>query len=910
MTRKTRFVSIAAAALLLLSGCSQGQDSVSSSEGTQTQAAAEQSSSGSTAPAASGDTSAADTSAAQGAAQSGETAGETAGAASESAAPAAAAVTEAATAKASAPSVQPGLSADSGEYEGRKAQSQFNYGEALQKSIMFYDLQRSGKLPDNFRCNWRGDSCLNDGKDNGLDLSGGFLDAGDNVKFNLPMSYTTALLAWSVYENRDAYEESGQLQYILDNIRWGNDYFIKCHPEPNVYYYQVGDGNADHSWWGPVECVEAQMSRPSYKVDLSNGGSAVAAGTAASLASCAVIFKETDPAYAELCTRHAKELYTYAETVQSDKGYTAANGFYTSFGGFNDELSFASYWLYKATGDSSYLVKAKSYLGDGGDPTWALCWDDKSFGTACLLAKETGSEKVRKILEKHLDYWTDKITRTPGGLAYLDQWGALRYATTTAFVALSYADSPNCPEDKAKKYKEFAKTQIDYALGSSGRSYVVGFGENSPKNPHHRTAHGSYTNNIGDPADNRHILYGALVGGPNRDDTYSDDRNNYINNEVACDYNAGFTGALAKLYAEYGGETLKNFGAIETPDDELYADATINVNGEDFVEIKALVYNKTAFPARVTDNLKLCYFFDISEIKAAGGSADDLVVTTNYMQGGNASDVLCWNDAKDLYYVAIDFTGTNIYPGSQDAYKKEVQFRIRNTKGVWDNSNDPSYIDVGAVSSGTMTKALNMALYEGDKLVFGTEPNESNTGDAIKDIKPAANAGNNGGNSGNGGGYTGSGTANTSPAVQISDKGTVSVSLEQQQASGKGNTISFSLKITNTGDTGIDLSKLTADYFFTNDGGGDIVFECDYADIQGSTYQACTDTISGSFSEASGDKADTKCTIKSSGTLAGGDTLTVNVRIHKSDWTDFDLGNDLSGANADKITVTYNGKKL
>ena len=79
----------------------------------------------------------------------------------------------------------PGLSADSGEYEGRVGTSEFNYGEALQKSIMFYDLQRSGKLPDNFRCNWRGDSCLSDGSDNGLDLSGGFLDAGDNVKFNL-----------------------------------------------------------------------------------------------------------------------------------------------------------------------------------------------------------------------------------------------------------------------------------------------------------------------------------------------------------------------------------------------------------------------------------------------------------------------------------------------------------------------------------------------------------------------------------------------------------------------------------------------------------------------------------------------------------------------------------------------------
>ena len=812
------------------------------------------------------------------------------------------------------------LSADSGQREGTPATSVFNYGEALQKSIIFYDLQRSGDLPDGIRTNWRGDSCLKDGSDNGIDLSGGFLDAGDNVKFNLPMSYTTALLAWSVIEDRDAYKKSGQLQYILDNIRWGNDYFIKCHPEPNVYYYQVGDGSADHSWWGPVEVVDVQMKRPSYKVDLSHGGSTVAAGTAASLASCAVVFKDADKAYADKCLKHAKELFDYAETVKSDSGYTAANGFYNSHSGFNDELAFAAYWLFKATEDYSYLTKSATYYGGGGNAQWALCWDDKNIGTAVLLAKELGSEKYTTFIEQHLDYWMNSLKKTPKGLAYLDQWGALRYATTTAFVALSYADSGKCSADKAEKYRAFAKSQVDYALGSSGRSYMIGFGENYPQNPHHRTAHGSYANNIGEPVNTRHILYGALIGGPNSDDSYSDDRNNYTNNEVACDYNAGFTGALAKLYSIYGGQTLKNFGAVETPDEELYTDATVNVNGSDFVEIKALVYNKTAFPARNTDDLKLCYFFDISEIKEAGGSASDLVVSTNYMQGGAASDVLCWNEEKNLYYVAVDFTGTNIYPGGQDSYKKEVQFRIRNTKGVWDNSNDPSFIDVGAVNSGTLTKAYNMALYEGNKLVFGTEPNEKNTGDAIKNIKPAQNSGNSGnsgnsssgGNSGNNGGsgYTGSGTVNNAPAVEVSDKGTVSVSLEQQSASGKGNTIGFSLKIKNTGSAGIDLSKLTAEYLFTNDGGGDIVFECDYADIQGSTYQAVTDSISGSFSSATGEKADTKCTITSSGVLPGGDTLTVNVRIHKSDWTDFDLGNDYSGGNADHITVTYNGKKL
>ena len=323
------------------------------------------------------------------------------------------------------------LSAYADKYEGREQTSDYNYGEALQKSILFYDLQRSGKLPADKRTNWRGDSCLNDGSDAGLDLSGGFFDAGDNVKFNLPMSYTCSMLAWSVIEDFDSYKESGQLEYALDNIRWGNDYFIKCHPEANVYYYQVGDGNADHGWWGSAEVIEAQMKRPSYKVDLNNGGSCVTAGTAAALASCAVLFKDSDSAYSNTCIKHAKELFNYAETVKSDAGYTAANGFYTSNSGFYDELAWAAYWLYKATGESSYLDKSKSYLAQtSGDYKWAQCWDDVSYGTALLLAKETGEQQYKDRIEKHLDYWLSGVAYTPKGLAWLDTWGALRYSTT------------------------------------------------------------------------------------------------------------------------------------------------------------------------------------------------------------------------------------------------------------------------------------------------------------------------------------------------------------------------------------------------------------------------------------------------------------------------------------------------
>ncbi len=209
-----------------------------------------------------------------------------------------------------------------------KAASNYNYGEALQKAIMFYEFQRSGKLPDDKRDNWRGDSAMNDGADVGLDLTGGWYDAGDHVKFNLPMAYSQTMLAWAVYEAEDALANSGQLEYLLDSIKWVSDYLIKCHPSPNVYYYQVGNGHADHSWWGPAEVM--QMERPSYKVDMSNPGSTVVGEAAAALASASIVFSDRDPAYAETCLNHAKELFAFAETSKSDSGYKAAEGFYSS----------------------------------------------------------------------------------------------------------------------------------------------------------------------------------------------------------------------------------------------------------------------------------------------------------------------------------------------------------------------------------------------------------------------------------------------------------------------------------------------------------------------------------------------------------------------------------------------------
>jgi endoglucanase len=54
--------------------------------------------------------------------------------------------------------------------------AEYNYNQVLYLSYLFYETQRSGPLPDNNRIPWRGNSAMDDGKDVGLDLTGGYYD--------------------------------------------------------------------------------------------------------------------------------------------------------------------------------------------------------------------------------------------------------------------------------------------------------------------------------------------------------------------------------------------------------------------------------------------------------------------------------------------------------------------------------------------------------------------------------------------------------------------------------------------------------------------------------------------------------------------------------------------------------------
>lgn len=167
-----------------------------------------------------------------------------------------------------------------------------------------------------------------------MDLTGGYYDAGDNVKFGFPMAFTTTMLSWSVLEYGK--RMGPELQNARVAVRWATDYLLKAATAtPGKLYVGVGDPNADHHCWERPEDMDTP--RTVYSVSPSNPGSDVAAETAAALAAASMVFLTVDPNYSRLLLRTAKNVMDFAikyRGAYSDSLGSAVCPFYCSYSGY------------------------------------------------------------------------------------------------------------------------------------------------------------------------------------------------------------------------------------------------------------------------------------------------------------------------------------------------------------------------------------------------------------------------------------------------------------------------------------------------------------------------------------------------------------------------------------------------
>ncbi|RVW99489.1 Endoglucanase 8 [Vitis vinifera] len=314
------------------------------------------------------------------------------------------------------------------------------------------DGQRSGRLPPSQRMTWRKDSALNDGTESNVDLVGGYYDAGDNVKFNFPMAFTTTLLAWSVLEFGQFM--GSDLQYALDAIRWGTDYFLKATSIPGTVFAIVGDPYGDHSCWQRPEDMDTP--RTSYAVTTTNPGSESQQRWLLPL--------QPLPWYFRLLMLniplHFSTGLQWCSTLQICIGVPIMM--------FLDELIWAAAWLYKATNNQSYWDYVLKHINSlpqyikrmdtngmpvSGGSFAEFGWDSKHAGINILVSKLVIDRQLNpspfvfnadkfacSILPESP---TKSVTYSPGGLLFKPGSCNMQHVTALSFLLLVYSRYSN-----------------------------------------------------------------------------------------------------------------------------------------------------------------------------------------------------------------------------------------------------------------------------------------------------------------------------------------------------------------------------------------------------------------------------------------------------------------------------------
>ncbi len=150
-------------------------------------------------------------------------------------------------------------------------------------------------------------------------------------------------------------------------------------------------------------------------------------------------------------------------------------------------MLWSSAWLYRATGQIKYQQDYTKWWTEfdlNYTPNTAD-WSLKLAQAQVLLARIDGSIEYTTAARTFCDkFVNDPPVITPKGLVFISLWGSLRHISNVVYVCLQAASIGI----NSESYRSFAENQMGYILGDTGRSFVVGFGQNSPVSPHHRAA--------------------------------------------------------------------------------------------------------------------------------------------------------------------------------------------------------------------------------------------------------------------------------------------------------------------------------------------------------------------------------------------------------------------------------------
>ncbi len=272
--------------------------------------------------------------------------------------------------------------------------------------------------------------------------------------------------------------------------------------------------------------------------------------------------------------RHAEGLWDLAINSSPKQVYSVATpvaGQSYPSSDWEGDVAFAGLWLSLAKGDPSYANQGLAYYPNGTNPyagvNAALNWDRKQSALPVLatqIAQHNASlglnmTRFQTDSEAYFDHLLNgqmqDVSQTKGGLYWWkgdSDSASLNPALNAAFIADLYSGFATTSA-KTAAYRNLADSQVDYLLGNNNYNgpFIVGQHPNSPKNPHSAMASGGtdITNINNSPPTEAHVLYGAVIGGPDKKDRLFDIRDDWPEMEIALDYNAPLVAAAVSRIA-------------------------------------------------------------------------------------------------------------------------------------------------------------------------------------------------------------------------------------------------------------------------------------------------------------------------------------------------------------------------
>ncbi len=234
-----------------------------------------------------------------------------------------------------------------------------------------------------------------------VNMTGGWYDAGDYIKFTLTNAYTTYVLIKALEKNPDFFSNSS----IKEEIKFGLKYLSKTLPSDYTFIIQTG-GYLDHQQelrLPETDLLDGKREAYSSLSSTQMGYTCAALSIGAKNAQLIGIDEETRKEYSELTKRIyvlAKENITKTawwqgneqELTQTEKpnmGGTGWENFYADDSPY-DNMSLAALELFRLTKSKNYKKDAVYYAKKAG-PGWWASWGNCNMYANNGISKLTGS---------------------------------------------------------------------------------------------------------------------------------------------------------------------------------------------------------------------------------------------------------------------------------------------------------------------------------------------------------------------------------------------------------------------------------------------------------------------------------------------------------------------------------------